>query len=58
MLLVMLAEEKFPVFVLWVNNSHQQGVLLFSCKQNGLIVGDRRCMLYIKLRHDHFELEV
>ena len=58
MLLVMLAEEKFPVCVLWGNNSHQKGVLLFSCKQNDLIVGDRRCMFYIQLRHDHFESKV
>ena len=42
------------VCVLWGNNSLQQGVSLVLCKQNCLLVGDRRCMFCIHLRHKHF----
>ena len=58
MLLVVWGDKKFLVCVLWGNNSHKQSILLVLCKQSGLFVGYRRCMLCIQIRHDHFGWEV
>ena len=54
----MWGDEKFLVCVLWGNNSHPQGVSLVLCKQNGLLVGNRRCMFCIQIRHNYFKWEV
>ena len=50
--------QKILVCVLWGNNNHQQGVLLFLCKRNVMLIGDRICMFCIQLKHDHFGWEV
>ena len=58
MLLVVWGDERYLLCLLWGNNIHQQGVLLFLCKQIGLLVGDHIYMFYIQLRYDHFGWEV
>ena len=57
MFLVVWGDEKVLVCGLWVNSIRRRCVLLVLCNQNGLLVGDCRCMFYIHLIHNHFGKE-